>query len=69
MGLLFGSAGAHTYLKSGKLPPPPSKMIRHKLLSTVKSHLKKTPFFQNSPFHFLNKDIFKKKNQTLNAYI
>ena len=24
MGLLFGSAGAHTYLKSGQVVPPPS---------------------------------------------
>ena len=24
MGLLFGSAGAHTYLKSGQVAPPPS---------------------------------------------
>ena len=23
MGLLFGSAGAHTYLKSGQVAPPP----------------------------------------------
>ena len=25
MGLLFGSAGAHTYLKSGKVPPFPPR--------------------------------------------
>ena len=28
MGLLFGSAGAHTYLKSGKVAPPPSFLLQ-----------------------------------------
>ena len=26
MGLLFGSAGAHTYLKSGQVAPPPPRL-------------------------------------------
>ena len=27
MGLLFGSAGAHTYPKSGQVAPPPRKAL------------------------------------------
>ena len=31
MGLLFGSAGAHTYLKSGQVAPPPPSSIQGSL--------------------------------------
>ena len=31
MGLLFGSAGAHTHLKSGQVAPPPPRILVKKL--------------------------------------
>ena len=39
MGLLFGSAGAHTYLKSGQVaPPPPRKRYIRQLLKPSLEH-------------------------------
>ena len=32
MGLLFGSAGAHTYLKSGQIAPPLAKALLNERL-------------------------------------
>ena len=35
MGLLFGSAGAHTYLKSGQVAPPPFGTLKLLLFRVV----------------------------------
>ena len=35
MGLLFGSAGAHTYLKSGQIAPPPFRTLKLLLFRVV----------------------------------
>ena len=35
MGLLFGSAGAHTYLKSGQVAPSPFRTLKLLLFRVV----------------------------------